>query len=41
MATLLIAVGDNSARLASEAPFAVPCGVGPVEQSSVKTADDD
>jgi len=32
-AALLIAVGDNPERLASEASFAALCGVSPVEQS--------
>ncbi|WP_406486115.1 IS110 family transposase [Streptomyces phaeochromogenes] len=36
-AALLIAVGDNPERLASEASFAALCGVSPVEQSSGKT----
>ncbi|MGW3850277.1 IS110 family transposase [Streptomyces fagopyri] len=36
-AALLIAAGDNPERLASEASFAVLCGVSPVEQSSGKT----
>jgi transposase len=37
VAVLLIAAGDNPERLASEASFAAPCGVTPVEQSSGKT----
>jgi len=36
-AALLIAVGDNPDRLATEASFAALCGVSPVEQSSGKT----
>lgn len=36
-AALLIAVGDNPERLASEASFAALCGVSPVEQSSGRT----
>ncbi|MEU4173353.1 IS110 family transposase [Streptomyces sp. NPDC026665] len=36
-AALLIAAGDNSERLASEASFAALRGVSPVEQSSGKT----
>jgi len=36
-ATLLIAAGDNSDRLHSEAAFAALCGVSPVEASSGKT----
>ncbi|GAA3113124.1 transposase [Nonomuraea salmonea] len=36
-ATLLIAAGDNSERLASEASFAALCGVSPVEASSGKS----
>lgn len=36
-ATLLVAAGDNPARLSSEASFAALCGVSPVEASSGKT----
>lgn len=36
-ATLLIAAGDNTDRLHSEAAFAALCGVSPVEASSGKT----
>ncbi|MCS7476975.1 IS110 family transposase [Umezawaea endophytica] len=36
-ATLLIAAGDNSERLRSEASFAALCGVSPVEASSGRT----
>lgn len=36
-AALLLAVGDNPDRLASEASFAALCGVSPVEASSGKT----
>ncbi|WP_369265651.1 transposase [Streptomyces sp. R35] len=32
--TLLITIGDNPERLASEASFAALCGVSPVERSS-------
>ena len=35
-ATLLIAAGDNSERLKSEASFASLCGVSPVQASSGK-----
>lgn len=35
---LLVAVGDNPERLASEAAFAKMCGVSPIEASSGKTA---
>jgi transposase len=35
-ATLLLTVGDNPERLASEASFASLCGVSPVEASSGK-----
>ena len=36
-ASLLVAVGDNSERLKSEASFALLCGVAPVPASSGKT----
>jgi transposase len=36
-ATLLVAAGDNPARLRSEAAFAHLCGVAPLEASSGKT----
>jgi transposase len=36
-AALLLAVGDNPDRLASEASFAALCGVSPIEASSGKT----
>jgi transposase len=36
-AALLIAAGDNPERLRSDASFAAPCGVSPIQASSGKT----